>query len=455
MSSRLCRAVVSALVGMAVLGGAARADLASYVKKAEPKYRWELKSNSDQTNGKVYNLTLVSQVWQGIPWTHDLQVFVPKEVKPGATVFLWNTGGKPGPFSAVAAWAMARSMQAPVVFLWAIPNQPLLGKLKEDALIAETFVRYLKTKDEDWPLLFPMVKSVVKAMDAVQEFAKKEWKADVKQFVVSGGSKRGWTTWLTATVDPRVKAIAPAVIDTLNMQKQLPHQLESYGAYSLMIHDYTSRNLVPPPRTPEGKKLWSLVDPWVYRDRLTLPKLILNGTNDPYWTQDALNLYWDDLKGDKWVCYVPNAGHDLVQRGPGGQRDLSRASGALAAFMRAQVEDRPLPKLRWKHTQAGDKYRLEVTSDPAPKAARLWQADAATRDFRKGVWKDEEVKLDGGSATGTVAAPARGCRVFFVECEYQRGTLRYYLSTQLRIVGTPEKPPQKPDAPARQAQKED
>ena len=40
---------------------------------------------------------------------------------------------------------------------------------------------------------------------------------------------------------------------------------------------------------------WSI--PWVYRDKLTMPKLILNGTNDPYWTLDALNLYWDDLNG--------------------------------------------------------------------------------------------------------------------------------------------------------------
>src|SRR5260370_36232928 len=100
-----------------------------------------------------------------------------------------------------------------------------------------------------------MVKSVVKAMDAMQEFAKKEWKAEVKEFIVSGGSKRGWTAWLTATVDPRVKAIAPAVIDTLNMPKQLPHQLRSYGAYSDMIRDYTRRSLVPPPKTPAGEKL--------------------------------------------------------------------------------------------------------------------------------------------------------------------------------------------------------
>ena len=437
------RMLVSFLLGMALLQGAARADLASYVKKPEPKYGWKQTGKSEETTGTVYNLTLVSQVWEGITWEHPVQVFVPKKVKPGATFFLWNTGGKPSLVSSFAAWEMARRMQAPVVFLWAIPNQPLLGGLKEDALIAETFVRYLKTKDEDWPLLFPMVKSVVKAMDAVQEFARKEWKLEVKKFVVSGGSKRGWTTWLTAAVDPRVKAIAPAVIDTLNMQKQLPHQLSSYGAYSLMIRDYTSRGLVPPPKTAEGEKLWSLVDPWAYRAQLKMPKLILNGTNDPYWTQDALNLYWDGLEGDKWICYVPNAGHNLMQRLPDGKIDLTRTRDTLAAFVRAQIEGKALPRMTWKHTEVDGKYRLSVTSSKAPKAARLWQADAPTRDFRKATWKDRDLKLDRGSAASVVEAPARGCRVFFAEYEFQDGSLHYFFSTQLRIIGKPQPPPKK------------
>src|SRR5580692_6513732 len=154
-----------AILACACTAGTARADLFDYVKKPDDAFAWKLKEKKETPEGTVYDLHLVSQVWQGITWEHQLQVYLPKGVKPTATMFLWNTGGKAGPASVVFGMELARKMQAPVAFLYGIPNQPLFDGKKEDALIAETFVRYLESKDESWPLLFPMVKSMVRAMD--------------------------------------------------------------------------------------------------------------------------------------------------------------------------------------------------------------------------------------------------------------------------------------------------
>jgi PhoPQ-activated pathogenicity-related protein len=428
-----------ALLALALFTAPARADVVDYVKHAKAGFAWKLKGKIERADGTIFDVHLVSQIWQGIPWEHDLQVYLPKGVQPTATMFLWNQGGKPGVGSMAFGMDLARKMKAPVAFLFGVPNQPLLDGKKEDALIAETFVRYLETKDENWPLLFPMVKSLSSAMDALQAFARQEWKIEVTHFVVSGGSKRGWTSWLTAAADARVKALAPCVIDTLNMQAQMPHQLKSYGRYSDMIADYTRRGLVPMPDTPDARKLWAMVDPWIYRARITQPKIIVNGTNDPYWTQDALNLYWDDLKGDKWVLYVPNAGHNLVQKhdGPNIVPDMTRAGNTLAAFARHQIHGLAMPRVTWRHEGANPKMRLKVEADRMPRAARLWSTQAATRDFRQSKWTEQPLKA-GKSIAGEMAAPADGFVAFFAELEYEVEGLPYFLSTQIRIAGKEE-----------------
>jgi PhoPQ-activated pathogenicity-related protein len=409
------------------------AALDDFVRTPDPAYAWKLKNKAALDQGTLYDIELVSQVWQGITWKHQLQVYLPKGVKPSATLFLWNQGGRASIGSTSMMVALAEKMKAPVAFLYGIPNQPLFDGRREDALIAETFVRYLNTGDNTWPLLFPMVKSLVRAMDALQEFARQEWQVTITHFVVSGASKRGWTTWLTGAADRRVKAIAPLVIDTLNMRAQLPHQLKSYGKYSAMIHDYTQRGLVPMPDTPRAKELWNMVDPWVYRAKLTMPTMIINGANDPYWTLDALNLYWKDLPSDKRVLYVPNAGHNLRQKRDNGQEDNLRALNTLAAFARHQINGTSMPKWEWRHDE-GDQFRLHVRGQRAPEAARLWVADAPTRDFRKARWNKQSVSLADGAFTARLDPPAEGYRAFFAEGSFREGGIDYTLSTQIRVI---------------------
>src|SRR5258708_26300720 len=183
------------------------AGLEEYVAKPEPAYAWKLREKKETDQGTIYDLHLVSQTWQEMKWEHQLQVYQPKGVEPSSKMLLWNTGGTARPDNIALGMELARKAKAPCAFLYGVPNQPLLGGKKEDGLIALSFVLYLHTQDENWPLLFPMVKSVVKAMDALQAFSKQEWKRPVEKFIVAGGSKRGWTSWLSAAADERVSAI--------------------------------------------------------------------------------------------------------------------------------------------------------------------------------------------------------------------------------------------------------
>jgi len=426
--------LLGALACIGLVAPPSFADLQEYVRRPETAFEWQIKNKIERPGARIYDLHFVSQVWQGIKWRHQLQIYLPAEATPGSTMFLWVTGGGATPETIALGLELARKIKAPVGFLYRIPNQPLLeGNLREDDLIAETFVRYLKTGDENWPLLLPMVKSVVKAMDVAQAFAAQERLTSPEKFIVAGASKRGWTTWLTAAVDRRVSAIAPVVIDVLNMRAQMSQQLESLGSFSARLTPYSSRGLLPIPDTAEGRRLLSIVDPWAYRDKLTMPKLIVNGTNDLYWATGALNLYWDGIPKDKWILYIPNAGHNLRRqdRPPGEQ--LNDLINGLAAFARQQIGGTPMPSINWKHETVDGKLRLTIDAAPVPLAARLWIAASPTADFRAASWREQPLKFSEGHMVGEITPPETGRVAFFGEGEYEIDSLRYKLSTQIRL----------------------
>jgi len=409
-------------------------DLAEYVFKEDKSFAWKLKEKTENNGTAVYLLSLTSQTWQDNVWTHDLQIFVPKNAKPQATMLLWNQGGTASPTNAILGLTIAEKVGAPVAFLYGIPMQPLYDGKKEDALIAHTFVKFLETKDASWPLLFPMAKSIVRTMDAIQAFAKDEWKHEQAMFVISGASKRGWTSWLTAASgDKRVKAIAPMVIDTLNFPAQMKNQVAAFGKPSDMIADYTRANLVPIPETDDAKRLWQMVDPYIYRESLTLPKMLIHGTNDPYWPQDALNSYWDDLKGDKYIAYSPNAGHDLREVGTDGKKIAfpMRAVDTLSAFARCQIFDKKMPALEW--TVDGDSINLKPGDEP--KSLRVWTATSDTRDFRKSRWTSQDLKASAAKSGENVPAvvSAKGFAATFVEAEFTTDAGSMNLTTQIVV----------------------
>lgn len=406
--------------------------LTDYISKTDGSYSWEIASTENENGNSVALLKLKSQKWQGEVWDHDVQIFLPKGVKPTSTVVLLNTGGKAGPKGSILGFAIAERVKAPVIVLYGVPKQPLYGK-REDALIAESFVKYLETRDATWPLLFPMVKSVIKCMDAVQSYAKQEWKHDVTGFIVTGASKRGWTTWLTAaTGDKRVKAIAPLVFDSLNLQEQMPHQLKSFGRFSAMIKDYEDRKLLPLPDSDDAKRLWAMVDPWAYREAIVMPKLIVNGANDPYWATDAVSLYWNGLKGPKSLLSVANAGHDLrAMDDPGAANPLReplpmKAVDTVAVFCRSIIEGTPFASIAIGPSKTGN---VKVTFTGLPVAYRLWVAKADNNDFRKSKWlANAPVKVVRDENTYHVDASDKPV-AHFLEAEYEIDRRKYYLST--------------------------
>jgi len=412
------------LAGTAAFAG----PLADYVAKADDSYGFEAADTVEGEGYTVYPFRMTSQTWKGIRWQHWLSIIKPDEVAypDGALIFISggnNNQEKPplGRGEAQALAIVAKQLKAVVVMLNQVPNQPLFDGLYEDGIISLTFENFLKTGDAEWPLLLPMVKSAVRAMDTVQAVGKKEFGQDIERFMLTGGSKRGWTTWLTAVVDPRVESIAPMVIDVLNMDEQMAYQKKVYGTYTDEVSEYTNRGLQEQMASEGGKGLLAIVDPYEYRDKLTLPKLVVLGTNDEYWCVDSAKLYFDDLKGKSWLHYEPNAPHGL---------NLNVVPVIMAMY-RSMLTGKSLPEVKWRRTEDGE---MEVSwNDPGGKAV-LWQATSPNRDFRQSEWTSSPLEAK-SPARVTVTAPESGWRAFFVSVEFPLiEGVTYPLSTMMTVA---------------------
>lgn len=423
----------------------ARTALDRYVAAPDPSYAWK-RVSSKQVEGASFDvIELTSQTWLTAAevnkpaWKHWLTVIRPEKVSR-ETALLFIGGGsneKPAPEKPEAQLLhIAKVTESVVVELKGVPSEPLLftgesNTRTEDEIIAYTWDKYLRTGDEKWPLRLPMTKAAVRAMDTVTAYCSSPEGGGKKvdKFFVSGASKRGWTTWSTAAADKRVIAIAPIVIDVLNVGETLKNHWNAYGFWAPAVGAYSDMKLMDWYGQPEFDKLMKIEDPWEYRSRYTLPKFMINATGDQFFPPDSSKLYFSGLPGVKYLRYVPNADHGLKG---------SDAWFSLLSFYEAILNGSPLPQFDWKR----DGTRLAVTCQSAPSQVLLWQAtNEKARDFRMeslgAKWESTPLQADAENKlryTAAPVAPAAGWTAWFVELTFDSGgSAPWKFTTEVQI----------------------
>ena len=394
--------------------------LENYIKTSDKTYGWEIREEFQSDGLNVAVLKLTSQKWREFVWVHQLTIISP-EGTPSGGALLFITGGsnKDGNpnwqgrdneiFKMLTMVAAKNNAVAAIISQ--VPNQPLYDNLTEDALISYTLHNFKNDRDFTWPLLFPMTKSAIRAMDAVQEYSEQKLNHRISGFVVTGASKRGWTTWLTGSQDKRVLAIAPMVIDVLNMPVNIPYQKEVWGDYSIQIEDYVRLGIAQDLQSTEGRELAVMIDPYSYRASLTMPKLIIIGTNDEYWPVDAVKKYYYDIPGENYIHYEPNAGHGLG--------DGTGAMKALSAFFNIVINNKQHPGCEWKISSDTEKTELTVKASPELKEVNLWICDSPDRDFRDNQFVEKDIEfLNYSDIKVNIDHPDSGFRAFYLELIY-------------------------------------
>ncbi len=415
----------------------AAAGLADYTAEKDTAYNWLLEDIIEREDGSsAYLIRLTSQQWQGYIFEHRLVLIIPEVIRTADLAGLYIGGGSLAGEDEIDWQQESEEMEllaraavktgSPMAIIFDVPYQPLFDNLREDALISYTFDMFLETQNPEWPLLLPMTATVVRAMDCLSELAENYFGLTELEFLIFGGSKRGWTAWLTAAVDSRVAGIAPAAYDNLGLKKQMEHQLKAWGEYSPQISDYTARGLQEEMDTIVGQILVELVDPYEYLEEIAIPKLIITGTNDPYWPLDALHLYYDALQGPVNLLYIPNAGHGLD--------DWERILAAYGVFHYQTARGLKLPAVEDTLEQQEDSHFFTVFTGFMPaEEIRLWQAESAMRDFREADWMIAETRKNIGSTEFEIEQPEEGWTAFLAEVVFS-DPHEFSLTTRVHLL---------------------
>ena len=412
-------------------------DLDAYVHKDDASFNYVIEKVQEFDGYFVHSIRMNSQNFlqskdvNKTSWSHWLTVIEPKEVKAETALLVISSGdtNDPLPKAQDALIEIALASNSLVAELKAIPNQPLKFSDEsfdrwEDAIIAYTWNKFFLTGETRWPARMAMTKSAIAAMDTIQVVFKRN---NVNSFVVTGASKRGWTTWTAAATDNRVIAIIPLVIDMLNIKPSFEHHWQAYGFWAPAIQDYVDMNTMDWWGSPEAEALFKLVDPYSYKDRYQFPKYIINAAGDEFFIPTSSQFYYDQLPGEKHIRYVPNVGHSL---------NGSYIIEAIASFYISILNSSPRPEYSWNFLENG---QIEFTSDNQPSEVKLWWADnPSSRDFRLDVigksWKSKSIKINAeGKYISSIDKPEEGWRAYFVEAIYGSNSLPFIITSEVKV----------------------
>ena len=370
-------------------------SMSDYIESTKNEFSYDIQEVIYEENWTGYHIKMISGEWLNskkvdqVEWWHYVDIIIPKQTTSSTGIMFIDGGEKSEDYFRLDAQSIRNAIktEAVIVNVSNIPFQPLnflsseQDSFEEDDLIAFAWNKFLKQgakqKDVEWLPRFPMTRAIVRAMDLAQEIILQN-DIVVKDFVVSGASKRGWTAWTTAAVDSRVKAVVPMVIDMLNLVPSFENHYRSYGEFSPAVQEYVNYNIQDWLGTEEFKVLMSYIEPFSFIDKFTMPKYIINAGSDEFFSTDSWRFYYDKLPGEKIIRYVPNKNHSL---------DGRYLTEDLVSYFYRVINDIEIPSLSWNLSD--NKLIAELDYDGEYDVS-VWTAKNDNgRDFR--LWEEGEL----------------------------------------------------------------
>jgi PhoPQ-activated pathogenicity-related protein len=356
----------------------------------------------------LYKMDLTSLKWLTdadvnlSTWKHRVTIIRPKDMtpSPNASIYISRCDNQEGQ---EACWAseLKRAMDFSLgsklltAVLYTIPNQNMLFplqpeklELSEDAMISFTWEMYMTkyTDRPDWIAYFPMVKSVLRCMDAVEAWStemvkQKNMDKAVGKWYPWGLSKRGGTTWLLSAYmgtryPNRIIGSAPIVYDVLNFKKvvmdSMPTKLggfaSSFKPYSNCFDSFVNNQTA-------SDALVKQVDASVewYQDGLArVSKLAINSAMDEFFLMGNDRFWFETIQKPNPKHFhrllVPTANHSFHQGGE--WLTAALVSHVIGLIGGNGVAALPVVEGTVDHV----KHTIQLCADQKPTKSQLWYA---------------------------------------------------------------------------------
>ncbi len=403
-----------------------------------------LEKNTEFPELTLFKFNFKSVLWptRDAQWHHQLNVYVPKKVLSTQGILFVNGGINrypnyvqkrdiyDNPAIAQGLYQLAASLSTIIIELKDIPNQYASfepGQLvKEDFLVAYTWLQAMNGKGCHWPAQLPMAKSTSLAIDAFEASSQALGLATIpKNYLITGLSKRGWSSWLTMLEDKRISAILPGVIGILDTNDTLLHIKNSLGRWPEAFFPYVDNGISDTVGTEPFKHLMQAIDPWQYKNlpnyqsRFDIPKLFLIASNDEFFVPDSQNQLIDRMPGKNYYRVLPNESHYL---------DFGTYLKTTAVFYQMLAGNLTLPDVTWSLKM---QKLATVSANQQPLKSTLWVANnPQARDFRKTIgipYKPIELTSTFSNEEWVITLPKmalnEGYTAHFVELTFAHGVV--------------------------------
>jgi PhoPQ-activated pathogenicity-related protein len=446
--------------------------LDDYVHRVDTNYAWEVIESYDYPEYTLDVLNLTSQEWMDESfsnnsiWFHYLSIFIPKNlvIRDAAYILIGN-GNNDDPAPDPELDRMQRTADFAVqtgavsAYLRMVPFQPIyfadsrFGKT-EDQIIGYSWNVYITDPDEPNPdvnALLPMTKAAKTALDAITEFTtQQDPTIQLVKFMPHGFSKRGWTTWLLGCVDRRVFAMAPTVLDLLNMVPNLEHHYRALGGWSWAFIPYWTEDVSRYLYHPRTAEMITFMDPISYNERLTMPKLVISASGDQFFPPDGANFWYSDINQPTYLQVWENDDHNL-------DTHLDEIDHNVQAFFLNAYRSLSYPQFSWTRQEDETSGTIIVTTSTPPLTITSWWADTTnitcepemnntcrrdfritTRDGESGIWWYEEPvqEIDINTFGATfLKRDDFGFRIFFIELTFPGpDAYTFRFTTEVQII---------------------